>query len=174
MLIRFSILSFFMKMASIKQWAVMKFWMKCSFFITVSLDILKKVYSDECLSCCIVFEWYKLFLRVKLQSKMMRGPDVQASQKWTKMWMLSGNCCSNYGKWPAMVLQRNDTWQKVLNSIFLLVWQGKVGSHFVPHLLGKEEKDHRMLYLQEIINMTDSDYDFLNSIVAGDKSLFFE
>ena len=50
----------------------------------------------------------------------------------------------------------------------------KVCSRFVPHALRDDEKERRMLASQEIIDMTDSDSDFLNLIVVGDESWCYE
>ncbi len=165
----------FLKMDLIEQRAATKFCVKLDHSATKTSDMLKNAYSDASLSRTNVFDWHKRFRegrtsiaddpRSGCPSDSKTDENVEAvSQLLQKSGRLT--CCG--------IADTLGVLKMVVHEILInVLGKRKVCSRFVPHLLC-EEKEQRMLSSQEIIDMTDCDSDFLQSIVISDELWCYE
>lgn len=159
-----------------EQRAVIKFHAKLGTSASQTLELMQKVYGDDCLSRPRVFEWHKRFLvgREDLEDdkhtgrpKITRTPQMIAQ---VREFIKEDRCATVRVIEECLGINR-ETIRLILKED---LGKTKVCARFVPHTLTEYQKILRVQHCREVVNEANNDPNFLKSIVTGDETWCFQ
>ena len=143
---------------------------------TVTYDLLKKIYGDDCLACIQVFEWFKRFKKGREDIGNDQRPSHPSTSKTD----------ANIEKVREIVRQNRrlriqavaalfnidkETVRQILHNNFN---KKKVCSKLVPRLLTPEQKEIQMNICADFLQNTKNEPNFLENIITYDESWIFQ
>lgn len=152
-----------------------KFCFKLGKSATETVDLMRRVYGDTCLSRAQIFRWYERFKSgvelIEDEPRSGRPITVRSEELIAKVRerLLQDRCVTvrmmadDYGV-------NRETIRKIIVED---LGKKKVASRFVPHSLSEEQKQLRVEYARDIIATARRNKNFLLSIVAEDECWCF-
>ena len=159
-----------------EQRANIKFCFKLGKSFTETHNLLKQVYSDNCLSRTRVYAWYKRFQegREDIQDDEHPGPSntVVTQSNIEKVREFIKNEPKSSLRYMEMELNmsKNSIHRILTNHLNLR----KVCAKFVPHKLTDYQKSLRIQHCKDLIKESKKDPNFKYSIVTGDETWCFQ
>ncbi|KAG5331092.1 SETMR methyltransferase, partial [Acromyrmex heyeri] len=159
-----------------EQRAAIKFCFKLKKTPSETLELLQTAYGNECLSRSKVFEWYARFKagRESLADDPREGrPSTSTTDANIERVRVA--VASNPRATVEMLSDELHISEGSVHTILTgKLGKSKICAKFVPHFLTPEQKIRRVAASETLIEMADSDPNFLDKIITGDESWCFQ
>lgn len=161
---------------NIEQRANIKFCFKLGKTFTETLQLMKQVYGDECLSRSRVHEWYTRFK----DGREDVNDDQHVGQS---KFVITENAIKTVREFiknqpksslKLMEMELNISKTSIYRILTEHLGLRKVCSRFVPHKLTDDQKLRRIQHSKDIIKESKKDRNFLYNIVTGDETWCFQ
>src|ERR1700729_1540359 len=158
-----------------EQRANIKFCFKLRKSAIETVELMRRVYGDQCLSRAQIFRWYSRFKTgvetIADEASSGRQISVRNDELIAKVRerILDDRCLT-----VRMMADEFDFSRETIRKILVKdLGKKKVASRFVPHYLSDDQKHARVEYAKDIIKTCHKNNNFFNSIVAEDETWCF-
>jgi len=158
-----------------KQLVANKFCCKVDFSATKTVELIQKAYGDAALSRTTISEWHRRF----------RGGRESAKGDESSGRPTTSRTDDNIAAVDKIVKEDRNVTSRLIShtlgvpkTVVLRILREdlkkrKVCSRFVQHALTREQMDERVAACQDLLNMINSDKNFLDKVITGDESWCF-
>jgi len=155
---------------NVEQRVNVKFCVQLGKSATETYDLLKKVYSDKCLSCTQVFEWFKRFKEGREEIGHDQRHGRPSTPKTDANIEKVGEIVRQNRRLSILaVAELNNTDKETVRQILRNNFNmKKVCSKMVPRLITAEQREIRMNICADIPQNIENDPNFLENVITCD------